>query len=152
MAARRLLWIVNEHYYDDADTCEPAISRGEGQGMLVELHVNLFDLCVTCVRSAAFSKLCVVLGSRTCWQKAATKGKQVPAHTSEVISAAHPNGDRKPLHVSARHWPHLVQNGPRVEEDRPSACGEYLDHLGCRAADGVIWLSPDVEDESARLQ
>jgi hypothetical protein len=42
MAARRLLWIVNEHYYDDADICEPAAAHGEGQEMLVELHGDSF--------------------------------------------------------------------------------------------------------------
>ena len=36
-AARRLLWTVSEHYYDDADTCEPGWAHGSGQEALYAL-------------------------------------------------------------------------------------------------------------------
>jgi hypothetical protein len=37
IAARRLLWAVNEHYYDDNDTCEVACADRSGQEALVTL-------------------------------------------------------------------------------------------------------------------
>jgi len=37
-AARRLLWVVSEHYYDDNDVCEPTSARLSGQECLVELN------------------------------------------------------------------------------------------------------------------
>ena len=36
-AARRLLWTVSEHYYDDVDTAEPSFARGSGQRALERL-------------------------------------------------------------------------------------------------------------------
>ena len=36
-AARRLLWVVTEHYYDDADTAEPSWAQGSGQACLYAL-------------------------------------------------------------------------------------------------------------------
>ena len=36
-ATRRLLWVVNEHYFDDHDTCEPAWAQSSGQECLVEI-------------------------------------------------------------------------------------------------------------------
>jgi hypothetical protein len=41
-AARRLLWIVNEHFYDDSDTTEPSYAERSGQTMLVELSSSAF--------------------------------------------------------------------------------------------------------------
>jgi hypothetical protein len=41
-AARRLLWIVNEHFYDDSDTCEPSYAARSGQSLLVELSSKAF--------------------------------------------------------------------------------------------------------------
>ena len=37
VAARRLLWCVSEHYYDDNDTAEPDFCKGSGQKVLVVL-------------------------------------------------------------------------------------------------------------------
>ena len=37
VAARRLLWCVTEHYYDDNDSCEPRYAGTSGQDMLIEL-------------------------------------------------------------------------------------------------------------------
>ena len=42
VAARRLLWVVTEHYYDDNDTSEPGWARGSGQAMLVTLCSETF--------------------------------------------------------------------------------------------------------------
>ena len=41
-AARRLLWIVTEHYYDDNDTAEPSFAGDSGQQALIELHSDTF--------------------------------------------------------------------------------------------------------------
>ena len=41
-AARRLLWITTEHYYDDNDTAEPDYARGSGQKCLIELCGDTF--------------------------------------------------------------------------------------------------------------
>ena len=40
--ARRVLWVVSEHYYDDNDTTEPAYANGSGQACLKLLHSNQF--------------------------------------------------------------------------------------------------------------
>ena len=37
IAARRLLWCLNEHYVDDNDTCEPDYAANSGQACLVAL-------------------------------------------------------------------------------------------------------------------
>ena len=37
VAARRLLWVVTEHYYDDNDTCEPGWAGDSGQLALIAL-------------------------------------------------------------------------------------------------------------------
>ena len=42
IAARRLLWSVNEHYYDDNDTCEIACAERSGQEALVALCSEVF--------------------------------------------------------------------------------------------------------------
>jgi len=42
VAARRLLWAVSEHYYDDNDTAEPEFAKGSGQACLVRLCGNEF--------------------------------------------------------------------------------------------------------------
>jgi hypothetical protein len=42
VAARRLLWCVSEHYYDDNDTCEPEFAKDSGQQALVELCADDF--------------------------------------------------------------------------------------------------------------
>ena len=42
VAARRLLWVVSEHYYDDNDTCEPAFAGDSGQQCLVTLFSDEF--------------------------------------------------------------------------------------------------------------
>jgi hypothetical protein len=42
VAARRLLWIINEHFYDDSDTCEPQSAGDSGQEYLVELSSDTF--------------------------------------------------------------------------------------------------------------
>ena len=42
MAARRLMWIVTEHYFDDNDTCEPDTAGDTGQRYLVALSGPTF--------------------------------------------------------------------------------------------------------------
>ena len=42
VAARRLLWCVTEHYYDDNDTCEPSFASDSGQLAMVELCSDTF--------------------------------------------------------------------------------------------------------------
>ena len=42
VAARRLIWCVSEHYYDDNDTCEPDFAKDSGQKALVELCGDTF--------------------------------------------------------------------------------------------------------------
>ena len=37
VAARRLLWCVTEHYYDDNDSCEPSYAGTSGQDALIDL-------------------------------------------------------------------------------------------------------------------
>ena len=41
-AARRLLWTVSEHYYDDADTTEPSFAGGSGQRLASVVSGQLF--------------------------------------------------------------------------------------------------------------
>ena len=40
--ARRLMWIVNEHYFDDKETGEPGYALRTGQQYLVELSSDRF--------------------------------------------------------------------------------------------------------------
>ena len=42
IAARRLLWVVNEHYVDDNDTCEPEFCKDSGQQALISLCSEQF--------------------------------------------------------------------------------------------------------------
>ena len=45
--SRRLMWIVNEHYFDDNDTCEPGYAHNTGQVYLVELSSDRFYTAFT---------------------------------------------------------------------------------------------------------